>query len=269
MSLKGISTERIELEFDKLFLKSKRPSLGIRWLAKIGRLSEILPELADTMNIAQDPDWHPEGNVFEHTMQALDAAAVMPCEGDQEKLTLLYGALCHDLGKALTTEKVNGRWVSYEHEIKGIPLAKQMLHRLTRRVELIDAVGKLVHYHMAPGTFVDQGAKPPAYKRLANKLAPEVTISLLAKLALADKRGRNPQGHEPLKTDFPELDEFLEKAAAAQVTIKPEEPVLQGRDLFGKVEPGPEMGKLLKKAYEIQIDEGIKDKDELLKRILP
>ena len=77
MSLKGISVERIESEFDKLLLKSKRPSLGIRWLLEIGRLQEIFPELAATIGVQQEPDWHPEGDVFEHTMQSLDAAAAL------------------------------------------------------------------------------------------------------------------------------------------------------------------------------------------------
>ena len=67
---------------------------------------------------------------------------------------------------------------------------------------------------------------------------------------------------------MPEIDKFLRNAEQSAVVNKPEEPVLLGRDLAGIVEPGPKMGALLKKAYEIQIDEGIKDKQELLKRIL-
>ena len=111
-------------------------------------------------------------------------------ESDQEKLIALYATLCHDLGKVTTTEKIDGRWRSFGHEDAGVPLAKSMLKRLTRRVELIDAVAKLVKHHMDPGQFIENGAKAPAYKRLARKLAPEVTIQLLAKVALADKRGQ-------------------------------------------------------------------------------
>ena len=65
-----------------------------------------------------------------------------------------------------------------------------------------------------------------------------------------------------------EVQQFLDMAAKAHVVYKPEEPVLLGRDLEGKVEPGPRMGILLKKAYEIQIDEGVIDKQELLNRIM-
>lgn len=268
MDLKGISVERIEAEFDKLLLKSVQPSLGIRWLHDIGRLKEIFPELEATVGIKQEPDWHPEGDVFEHTMQAIDAGVPLEYESTEQKLIALYGLMCHDLGKVTTTKLIDGRLRSIGHEEAGVPLAKSLLKRITRRVDLINAVEKLVRHHMAPGVFPKSGAKLPAYKRLANKLAPDVTMELLAKISLADKRGRNPDSDKPLTIEISEVAQFLQMAQKANVVYKPEEPVLLGRDLEGKVEPGPRMGKLLKEAYEIQIDQGITDKDELLKRII-
>lgn len=268
MNLREISVERIEAEFDKLLLKSAQPSFGIRWLHEIGRLKEIFPELADTIGTQQEPDWHPEGDVFEHTMQSIDAGAQLEYESIEQKLMALYGLLCHDLGKVTTTTLIDGRLRSIGHEEAGVPLAKSLLKRITRRVDLIHAVEKIVRHHMAPGVFPKTGAKLPAYKRLANKLAPDVTMELLAKISLADKRGRNPENIKPLDKDIPEVTQFLQMAQKANVVYKPEEPVLLGRDLAGIVEPGPQMGTLLKKAYEIQIDEGIRDKAELLKRIL-
>lgn len=268
MDLTGISVERIEAEFDKLLLKSAQPSLGLRWLKEIDRLKEIFPELADTIGIKQEPEWHPEGDVFEHSMQALDAGAQLEYKNSEQTLMALYGIICHDLGKVTTTKVIDGRIRSLGHEEAGVPLAKSLLKRITRRVDLIHAVEKLVRHHMAPGTFAKMGAKLPAYKRLALKLAPEVNIELLAKVSLADKRGRNPASHEPLTISVPEIEQFLENARNAHVEYKPEEPLLLGRDLADKIEPGPQMGQLLKKAYEIQIDEGIRDKAELLKRIL-
>lgn len=268
MDLTGISVERIEAEFDKLLLKSAQPSLGIRWLNTIRRLKEIFPELHNTIGVGQEPEWHPEGDVFEHTMQALDAGVPLSYESQTQKLTALYALLCHDLGKVTTTQVIDGRIRSLGHEEAGVPLARSLLKRITRRVDLIHAVEKIVRHHMAPGVFPKTGAKIPAYKRLALKLAPDVSMELLAKVALADKRGRNPDGIKPLTKDIPEMREFLEMAKKANVVYKPEEPVLLGRDLEGMVEPGPRMGKLLKKAYEIQIDEGVTDKQELLNKIL-
>ncbi len=267
MDVTHVSVERIEAEFDKLFLKSKRPSLGIRWIKDIGRLKELFPELAALVGVSQNPDWHPEGDVFEHTMQTLDAAAAIECANDADKLTLMYAALCHDLGKATTTHTENGIIKSEQHAQEGLGFTRQLLSRITKNKELKDTVCKLVLYHMAPVQFIDGGAKLSAYKRLANKLAPQTNLKMLADLALADKRGRNPKGHEPLTIDISEIDEFRKQSQKAQVELKKEEPILHGKDIMDIVEPGPQMGELLKRAYEIQIEEGIANKDELKRRI--
>lgn len=268
MDLSGVSTERIESEFEKLLLKSKRPSLGIRWLKDIGRLQEILPELAATIGIQQDPKWHPEGDVFEHTMQTIDSAARFVYDDNQTKLIVLYAALCHDLGKATTTQKIEGMWKSLEHERAGIPLTQELLERITRKNDIINAVSLLVKYHMVPSQLVDSDASLASYKRLAIKLAPHATLQLLADLTLADKQGRNPRSHEPLHVSDSSIEIFLRKAEEAQVRQNIEQPILHGRDLLDLVPPGPVMGKLLKEAYQIQLEEGIKDKEELKKRVI-
>ncbi len=267
MDIAAVSRERIEKEFEKLFLRSQRPSLGIRWLHAIGRLQEIVPELAATIGIEQEMQWHPEGDVFEHSMQALDAAARLQYDNPFTKLIMMYAALFHDLGKVVTTKIIDGRIRSLGHDVAGVLLAKRALQRISNTKELSVAVQKLVRYHMQPLVFLKGGAKDAAYKRLAHKLAPQLTLDLLADLALADWQGRNPRGHEPLTTTFPDLVTFKEKAAQLQVLHKPEEPILKGRDLLDCIAPGKKMGQLLAKAYEIQIQEGITDKQELKRRV--
>jgi tRNA nucleotidyltransferase (CCA-adding enzyme) len=268
MDIKDVSVERIETEFHKLLLRSKRPSLGIRWLRSINRLQEVLPEVAATIGVEQEPAYHPEGDVFEHSMQALDAAAALEYDSDHEKLIVLYASLCHDLGKVTTSKVIDGVIKSYGHAQEGAKIAKQMLKRFTRNKDLIDSVVVLVDCHMQPLQLVMSGSKPAAYKRLARKLAPHATMAMLAKLALADRRGRNGQGHEPLTAPESDVDAFLDAAQKANVVTEIEQPVLHGRDLLDIMQPGPEMGELLKAAYEIQIDEGITDKDELKRRVL-
>ena len=268
MDITGVSRERIEEEFAKLFLKSRRPSFGIEWLREIGRLQEILPELAAIIGVPQDPQWHPEGDVFEHTMQAIDVAAALTYASDEEKLIMIYAALCHDLGKLETTEEIDGRIKSLEHAQEGAPIAQQLLSRITNNKKLIEAVCKLVSYHMAPVQFITGHARSAAYKRLARKLAPEITLQQLAQLSLIDKRARSPIKGKLLIIDDPAVTKFLQKAQELNVLETVEEPVLLGRDLMDVVEPGPKMGELLKKAYEIQIEEGITDKEELKRRVL-
>lgn len=268
MDVHTVSVERIDDEFKKLFLKSKYPSLGIRWIHAIGRLRDIFPEISATVNLPQESSWHPEGDVFEHSMQALDAAAFLTYNNEQEKLIVMYAALCHDLGKIITTEKINGVWRSLGHDKEGVVLAKTLLKRITRNKIIIDSVGKLVRYHLQPEQFITNHASLSAYKRLAHKLAPHVTLEMLAKLALAEQRARNPKSHKPLTIDVPIIDEFLDKAKKANVLLAVEKPILLGRDLLDKIPPGPAMGKLLKQAYTLQLEEGITDKEELKRRVL-
>lgn len=268
MDISTISVERIEMEFEKLLLKSKKPSLGIRWLNFIGRLKEVLPELEATTRTQQNPEWHPEGSVFEHTMQAVDAAAALEYDSIEQKLIVLYAALCHDLGKVTTTKKIDGVLRSLGHAQESERLCKKLLKRITGKKDLIKAVSLLVKYHMLPGQFIDNGAKPAAYKRLAHKLAPHATLTMLAQLARADKRGRNQKGGIALSIKIPAVDQFLYNARQAQVDRLPEPPLLQGKDFLGLIKPGPHMGTLLKQAYEIQLEQGITDKNKLKELVL-
>jgi len=268
MSLVDVSRERIAVEFEKLLLQSKEPSRGIRWLAQIRRLADVLPELYETIGVEQDPGWHPEGDVFEHTMQALDASVRITYDNEYEMLVLRYAALCHDLGKATTTKIIDGRWRSLGHEKESAVLSKRMLKRIVMKFDLIDDVSLLAAHHMAPGQFIKLNAGLAAYKRLALKLMPRMNLHILADLACADKQGRNPHSREPLRAlpDF--FEPFLAQARKAQVEFFPEKPVLEGRDLIGIIPPGPALGELLKRAYTIQIEEGITDKLVLKERVL-
>ncbi len=267
MSIAHVSVERIEYEFDKLLLKSKRPSLGIRWLLTLNRLHEILPELAHCVDIEQEPEWHPEGNVFEHLMQSLDAAALIDAGSTTNNLILRYAAMMHDLGKVSTTVTKDGRIKSPGHAQAGVAYAKSLLKRITRKIKQREAVALLIKYHMEPMAFIKLNAKLAAYKRLAFKLANYTNLEMLAQLALVDQRGRNPKGPEPLSITPAFVTEFLERAEKANALIEPEKPVLQGRDIMDLIKPGQLMGKLLEYAFELQIEQGIISKEELKKNV--
>lgn len=268
MDISQVSRERIETEFKKLLLQSKKPSQALVWLDAIGRLQEVLPELYATKGVIQELKWHPEGDVFEHTMQAFDAAAALTYESEHEKLVIMYAVLCHDLGKVVTTELKDGKIRSPGHAQAGVPLTKKLLRHIMNNKDIISAVCKLVEAHMYPGQFIAAHATLGAYKRLAYKLAPDVTLAMLAKVVLADRQGRNPVRGEPLTSGDPEVILFLEKATQAHVLTEVEKPILQGRDLMPEIQPGPEMGRLVKEAYALQLQEGIKDKEVLKEKVL-
>lgn len=264
MDLSDVAKERVYLEFEKLFTKSENPSLGIQWLQDIGRLQEILPEVYNTIGIPQDPIWHPEGDVFEHTKQAMDAAAQHKYDSADEKFLMVCGLMCHDLGKAIATQEIDGRIRSIQHDIKGMALAYDLLDRITGKNEVKAIVKKMVKFHMAPGQFIKNGAGHKAYKRLAQKLDPELNCKQLALVAVCDKAGRNPVKGNPLPDKmFPDIQEFIDNAKKYGVITAPEEPILKGRDVIDYIPPGPKMGRALSLAYKLQITKGIRDKEEL------
>jgi len=263
MNFAGVSRERISDEFEKLFLKSRFPSKGIRWLDAIGRLHEIIPELDRLKTIQQKPIYHPEGSVFEHTMQAVDAASriVTSYQSKKTKLTLILAALCHDIGK-------KGGENEHGHDITGTTIVPSLLSRITIAKEYTNAVQKLVRWHMAPLLLVKQNSSLSGYKRLANNVAPEVNLLLLADLSLADRQGRNPHSPVPLSGTIEDIEQFKKHAEEAGVLYAPEAAILQGRDLIDLVPAGKLLGELLREAYEIQIEDGVCDKKILKERVL-
>ncbi len=271
MSLEGVSRERISDEYEKLLLRSDNPSRGFLWLKVIDRLEELVPELAALDGVHQDECWHPEGDALEHTMVALDYAAQLEYENTRQKIIIMLATLCHDLGKAVTTEFVDGRWRSFGHAKAGVPLARKLLKRVTVKRDLEPIVSALVRYHMSVLLFAADGAGPSAYKWLARKLAPNATLELLALLARADIGGRTSSPDPQCSTDGTYenvVDTFLAKAHELNVAREPEPPVLLGRDLIDVIEPGQAMGRLLKDAYALQLEENIHDKSELKHRVL-
>lgn len=267
MNIKDVSIERIDQEFKKLLLKSNIPSLGIRWLQDINRLKDILPELYNTTKVPQDPLWHPEGHVFEHLMQSLDASALLKYKNNEEKLTIMLAALSHDLGKVKTTIKIpDGHIRSPGHDEAGEPLTKSMLKNIITNKHLIKTVSILVKYHMRPMQFIKSNASLSAYKRLAYQLNSFANLDMLIKLLISDLQGRNGKSHFPLNKTMELATQFKEKAIQAKVLLEPEKPILTGKDLINIINPGPLMGQILKYAYKIQINKNIKDKDILKER---
>ncbi len=268
MDISAVSRERIHGEFTKLFLYSVRPSLGIRWLHDLSRLEYVLPEVAATVGIAQNPRWHPEGDVFEHSMQSLDASARLEYTDAEEQLTIMSAVLFHDLGKVVASRVEDGRIRATGHDIEGVPLARIALGRITGNKKRIQAACTLVRYHMAPLTFVDNNASDKAYKRLAVKLAPLTSIRALAMVVLADRQGRNPQRGVPLSSVDEDIPVFAKRAKALGVFEEPEKRLMTGKDFGEIIRPGPAMGKALQRAYEIQIGENVHNKALLKKRII-
>ena len=252
IALDDLPTERIWSEVEKLLL-APRPSIGFALALDLGIVSKLFPELHALVGCPQEPEWHPEGDVWVHTLQVIDQArARIDDLARPQQLTVMLGAVCHDLGKPPTTAVIDGRIRSMDHEEQGVAPTHALLDRLN--VHSIDGydvrtqVAGLVAQHLKPGSWfkVRDEVGDGAFRRLAQK----VDLELLARVAKADCEGRQP-GH----FDCSAMDWFLERARSLGVEHRAPAPILLGRHLLALgLTPGPRVGEILKAVYEQQLD---------------
>jgi tRNA nucleotidyltransferase (CCA-adding enzyme) len=243
----GLARERIFGEWRKLLLLGVRPSLGLGFLRDCGWLRHT-PELAALVGCEQDPAWHPEGDVFVHTLHCLDAFAAERVGDETEDLVVGLAVLCHDLGKPATTRREDGRVTSKGHEPVGEALARRFLARLTGEVALVEAVVPLVGAHLRPGQLHQARAGDAAVRRLARRVG---RIDRLVRVARADWRGRPPLGEQP----FVAGEWLLARARALELEAAAPRPLVLGRHLIALgLEPGPHFGPILEACFEAQLD---------------
>lgn len=243
----NLPPERLFEEWRKLIVAGRRPSLGLRFLRDVGWL-RFFPELEALIDCPQDPQWHPEGNVWEHTAHCMDAFARSRIGDAREDLIVGLAVLCHDLGKPATTALIDGRWRAPRHEAEGEHPTRSFLARLTRETALIEAVVDLVTTHMRPHQLYVAGAGDGAVRRLAVRVG---RIDRLVRVAEADARGRPPEVVET----FPAGEWLLQRAKALTLADRQPEPLVKGRHLMPLgVKPSREMGQLIKELFELQLD---------------
>lgn len=265
LDLSELSPERVLAELDKILLKARRPSIAFRFLTKVGLL-RFFPEIEALAGVPQEPDWHPEGDVFVHTMMVIDEAASLR-RGDANDRALMYGSLCHDFGKPGTTQSVGGRVRSRGHDVSGVRVARDFLERLRAPNELVEQVAAIVRYHLAPGLYPRQGAKPRAYRRLARELeAASVTMELLLRVSTADFMGRTTR--EARERRYEDGDEFGRQMEALGIEAKAPEDAVQGRHLLDRgLTPGPRFGLILARCRDVQDRTGWTDPSRILDEV--
>jgi tRNA nucleotidyltransferase (CCA-adding enzyme) len=267
--LDDLPAERVWGELEKLLIQAERPSIGFALALDLGVVDRLLPEMRVLLGCDQEPDWHPEGDVWTHTLMVIDKARELNADLDRPQLiTVMLGAICHDLGKPATTAVIDGRIRSLNHEEAGVEPTVRLLDRLN--IYTIDGfdvrtqVLGLVAQHLKPGMFhkapvVTDGA----FRRLAQK----VDLELLARLARADCLGRSGG------FDCSAMDWFIERARTLGVEHQPPQPLLMGRHLLALgLSPGPRIGEIIRQVYEKQLDgeittveEGIEEAKRLLR----
>jgi tRNA nucleotidyltransferase (CCA-adding enzyme) len=267
LDLSELSAERLFVELEKLLLRARRPSIGFELLRET-RLLRFFPEIGALVGVPQEPDWHPEGDVWIHTMMVLDEAAKLRTENAEDDLALMYGALAHDFGKPATTETIGGRITSYEHDVTGALIAETFLEKLRAPKDLTLKVKALVRHHLAPALFHKNGATAKAYRRLARDLAASgVRPDLLLRVATADHLGRTTD--DAFARRFPSGDHFKKMMESLELTEEAPKDVVLGRHLVARgLSPGPEFGRILAECREVQDETGWEDPDRILDRVL-
>ena len=267
--LDDLPAERIWGELEKLLLQAARPSIGFRLAFELGVVQPLFAELAALVDCPQEPEWHPEGDVWVHTLLVIDRARELIDDLERPRqIVLMLGAVCHDFGKPATTAWRDGRIRSFNHEEEGVAPAHAFLDRLNvHSVEGYDVrqqtIG-LVANHLKPGMWhkVRDEVGDGAFRRLARK----VDLELLARLAKADCLGR------PGPFDCSAMDWFLSRARVLGVEHSPPAPLLLGRHVLALgLEPGPRIGRILSQVYEQQLDGAIatvEDAIEAAKQII-
>jgi tRNA nucleotidyltransferase (CCA-adding enzyme) len=260
IDLSDLPAERIRGEIEKLLLKAARPSIGLEWASRLGVVDTLFPELKALQGCPQEPEWHPEGDVWVHTLLAVDQAKreidSLPIE---KAWTVMLAVVCHDFGKPSTTAVVEGRIRSYEHEEAGIGPARAFLDRLNVRTlhgyDVREQVVQLVAHHLTPSHYFKNrdNVGDGAFRRLARRLEPD----LLYRVSRADCLGRTGV----FSTEAQEW--FIDRVRTLSVESRPPAPLLLGRHLLEMgLAPGPVIGRITRAVYELQLDGRIRDLEE-------
>ena len=267
IDLSDLPRERVWIEMEKVLLQAQRASIGLAQLRELGAIEQLFPEIKALIDVPQDPEWHPEGDVFIHTCLVVDRARELIDDLPYAKqVTVMLAALAHDFGKPATTEFIDGRLRSRGHEEAGIEPALSFLDRLNiHTLEGYDVraqVVALVRDHLKPGEYFKKRAEvgDGAFRRLARKCE----LDLLYRVARADSLGRNAdwvpreQWYDAAAQEW-----FIEHARQLQVASKAPAPLLLGRHLLEMgLTPGPRIGEITGAVYEMQLDGRVRTLEE-------
>ncbi len=244
MLLSHLPHERIAEETKKALLQARYPSIYFRVLREMDQLGSWFSEVEALVGVEQNSRFHPEGDVFEHTMLVLDSAASLRNQA-RYPLGLMVSALCHDMGKPQTTMRLeDGRIVSYGHEAAGIEPATAFVNRVFHEKRLKRYVVNMIKLHMQPGALIGTAASDKSFHKLFDESCCPADLCLLAQ---ADGEGR--AGNKSSNNVKDELTIHLQRFDELMA-----QPYVTGDDLIAAgIVPSPEMGEVLKLAHKLRL----------------
>jgi len=193
--------------FDEItwhLLNDEKPSLYLNSLSEMDVFMEHpFYMLALLKKTEQSAKYHPEGNVWNHTMMVVDEAAKVR-DKSQNAVAFMWGALLHDIGKPSTTKMRKGRITSYDHDKEGEKLSAEFLKELTGEKEFIAKVSALVRYHMHMLYIL----KDLPFADKAGLISGKVSMDELALLCRCDRLGRTGADERQVEEEY---QRFLER----------------------------------------------------------
>ena len=235
-----VSIERIRIEFIRTLCESAKPSEALHLLRVSGLLRQFFPEMLRLHGCLQDPHWHPEGDVWQHTVKMLD---LLPSPRAPE---LVWAVLLHDIGKpdalVVSTKPDGAPWYRTPgHAAVGARMAEPILRRFKVPNEAITRITTAVRYHMQ---FVEiQKMRTASLRQMLGR----PTIALELELHRLDCLS----SHAKLDLYHFAMDRL---AAFKEAPVLPP-PALTGHDLLALgYTPSPRFGAYLKKAYTAQLE---------------
>lgn len=258
----SLPRERIFEEFLKALMKSEKPSIFFSYMRDMLIVKKLFPELDALIGCPQNPIFHPEGDVWTHTMMVIDELASLKHLSSNPLAFMLLGPT-HDMGKPITTViQEDGQITARGHAEEGVPVAKQFLKRITNDKRLIKKVLNMVENHMRPNSIAFGSDKA------VRKLMIATNIEDIVLFGEADHKGR---GISEEKKDYTKVKEWFHQKIEKLQTVGEQStisPLVSGKDLIDAgLKPGKEFSILLKKAFDLQIENGL-SKEEILEKIL-
>lgn len=238
MELNTLSPERIRGELKKALLKADKPSVFFEVLRQTDGLDFWFPEVKALEGIPQNPVYHPEGDVWNHTMEVLDRAAVYR-DGASDPFSFMLSALVHDFGKVTATREINGVLHAYSHEIEGLVPAEIFLRRITKEKSVISYCLNMLQLHMKPVAMLNTGASQKSFNRMFDE---SVSPSELLYLAFSDSGGLPEELKQELLLRLARFREIMSR------------PYVQGADLVkAGLEPDKSFSEILSYAHKLRL----------------
>lgn len=196
----------IFLEIENHLLNDKKPSIFLTSLAEENILDNYpFSVIGCLREVQQNPKYHPEGNVFRHTMMVVDEGAKNR-ERSNDKRAFMWALLLHDIGKKPTTKMRKGRLTSYDHDKVGADMSRKFLEYFNQDIEFIDKVVGLVRWHMQ-SLFVSKNLKFQSI----DEMLKDVDKNEIVLVALSDRMGRGGLDSDKAKETIDQVNLFKEK----------------------------------------------------------